>query len=83
MAIQILDAARDEETSPKKERLMKLGEVMVAAITRAGDAEKAMEEAKQAARRAEVAHVLCQKSLGDVNRCVREWSGSRVLDGGL
>jgi len=77
MAMQILEAARTEDCSPKKERLMKLGEVIVEAITQARDAEKAMEEAKQAARKAEVSHVLCQKSLGDVNRCVQEWTRSQ------
>lgn len=83
MAMQILNAARSEQSSPKKERLLKLGEVMCQAITQARDAEKAMEEAKQAARKAEVAHVLCQKSLGDVNRCVREWRGKGDSDGDL
>lgn len=83
MAMEILDAARTENTSPKKERLMKLGEVITATITLACDAQKAMEEAKQAARNAEQAYVSCQMRLGEVDRCVREWRGSRRSEGRL
>ena len=46
---------------------------MVDAVTQARDAEKAMEEAKQAARKAEVANALCKKSLGEVENCVKQW----------
>ncbi|KAL8876749.1 MAG: hypothetical protein Q9192_008807, partial [Flavoplaca navasiana] len=58
----ILESARKESSSPKKERLLSLGKIMVDSITQARDAEKAMEEAKQAARKAEVAYALCKKS---------------------
>lgn len=75
MAMQILDSVRRESSSPKKERLLELGKLMVDTITQARDAEKAMEEAKQAARRAEVAHALCKKSVGDVANLIREWKG--------
>jgi len=73
LAMQILESARHERSSPKKERLLELGKIMVDAITQARDAEKAMEEAKQAARKAEVSYVMCKKSLGEVERCVKEW----------
>ena len=73
LAMQILDEARNERSSPKKERLLELGRVMVDAVTQARDAEKAMEEAKQAARKAEVANALCKKSLGEVENCVKQW----------
>lgn len=73
LAMQILESARNEHSSPKKERLLELGKIMVDAITQARDAEKAMEEAKQAARKAEVSYVMCKKSLGEVERCVKEW----------
>ena len=76
LAMQLLDSAREERSSPKKEKLLELGKIMVEAITQARDAEKAMEHAKQAARKAEVANALCKKSLGEVTRCVREWSKS-------
>ena len=73
LAMQILESARKERSSPKKERLLELGKIMVDSITQARDAEKAMEEAKQAARKAEVAHALCKKSVGDISKLVVEW----------
>ena len=75
LAMQILEDARNERSSPKKERLLELGRIMVDAITQARDAEKAMEEAKHAARKAEVANALCKKSLGEVEKYAKEWSG--------
>lgn len=73
LAMQILESARNEGSSPKKERLLELGKIMVDAITQAREAEKAMEEAKQAARKAEVAHALCQKSIGDISKLIVDW----------
>jgi hypothetical protein len=71
--MQILNEARNERSSPKKERLLELGKIMVDAVTQARDAEKAMEEAKQAARKAEVANALCKRSLAEVEKCVMVW----------
>ena len=73
LAMQLLESVRTERSSPKKERALELGTIMVEAITQARDAEKAMEEAKQAARKAEVACALCNKAVGDVSRRVLEW----------
>lgn len=73
LAMQLLESARTERSSPRKERALELGTIMVEAITQARNAEKAMEEAKQAARRAEVAYALCKKAVGDVSRRVLEW----------
>lgn len=78
LAMQILDSARNEQSSPRKEHLLELGKVMVDAITQARDAEKAMVEATQAARRAEVANALCQGSLKDVTRIVEGELGLRA-----
>ncbi len=75
LAMQILDSARRESSSPKKKRLLSLGKIMVDSITQARDAEKAMEESKQAARKAEVAYALCKRSVGDVANMVKEWRG--------
>lgn len=55
---------------------------MVDALTQARDAEKAMEEAKQAARKAEVAHALCKKSVGDISKLVIEWKQEMARDAG-
>lgn len=73
IAMDILETARKESHSPKKERLLELGKLMVDTITQARDAEKAMEEAKQAARKAEVAHARCKKSVSDVAKLVKDW----------
>lgn len=73
LAMELLDLSRKERSSPRKEKLLQLGSIMVEGITQARNAEKAMEEAKQAARRAEVAHALCKKSLAEVTRCVETW----------
>ncbi|KAL8827849.1 MAG: hypothetical protein Q9170_006849 [Blastenia crenularia] len=75
LAMQIIESARRESSSPKKERLLELGQLLVNTITQAHDAEKAMEEARQAARKAEVAHALCKRSVSDVAGMVREWRG--------
>lgn len=73
LAMELLDLSRKERSSPKKENLLQLGSILVEGITQARNAEKAMEEAKQAARRAEVAHALCKKSLKEVTMCVEAW----------
>ena len=73
LAMQILESARHETSSPEKERLLQLGKIMVDALTQARDAEKAMEEAKQAARKAEVSYLLCSKSVSDVTENVQKW----------
>lgn len=75
LAMQILDCARTTRSGPQQRRLIELGSVMVDAVTRARDAEKAMEEARQAARRAEVAYAMCKESLADVTRLVEGWRG--------
>ena len=73
LAMELLDLSRKERSSPKKENLLQLGSILVEGITQARNAEKAMEEAKQAARRAEIAHALCKKSLKEVTMCVKAW----------
>ena len=83
LAMQLLEAARIEGSSPKKERLLKLGQFMVDAITQARDAEKAMEEAKQASRKAEVASALCKRSLGEVERMVKGYRNEMVKERGF
>ncbi|KAL9596882.1 MAG: hypothetical protein Q9219_005508 [cf. Caloplaca sp. 3 TL-2023] len=75
LAMQIIESARRESSSPKKERLLEMSQLLVNTITQAHDAEKAMEEARHAARKAEVAHALCKKSVSDVANMVKEWKG--------
>ncbi|MCJ1281059.1 hypothetical protein MMC26_000377 [Xylographa opegraphella] len=73
LAMDILETARHEPSSPKKERLLELGKIMVNALTQARDAEKAMEEAKQAARKAEISYMLCTKSVSEIAKSVQDW----------
>lgn len=73
MAMQILESARKESSSPKKERLLEVGKILVDAITQARDAEKAFEEAKHAARKAEISYELCKRSVSDVKKVVEQW----------
>ena len=73
MAMQILESARKERSSPKKERLLELGKILVDALTQARDAERALEEAKQAARKAEVSYELCKRSVSQVSKVVEQW----------
>lgn len=72
-AMQLLDSVRMEENSPQKERRLELGTIMVQAITQAKEAEKAMEEAKHAARKADVAFILCKKSVRELAIWVERW----------
>ena len=74
LAMQLLESARTEGSSPMKERCLELGRILVEAITQAREAEKAMEEARQAARRAEVAHLFCKRSVGDAAARVKDWT---------
>lgn len=73
MAMQLLDSVRMEDNSPQKERRLELGTIMVEAITQARKAEKAMEEARHAARKAAVAHILCKKSVREIATCIEQW----------
>ena len=82
MAMQLLDSARKEQSSPKKERLLELGKILVDSITQAREAEKALEEAKHAARKAEVSYELCKRSVHDVKKVVDEWR-DEMAKGGL
>lgn len=75
LAMNLLTAARNEQSSPRKEKLLELSRIMVDAITQARDAEKAAEEAKIAARKAEVAKETCEELVAEVGRLVGETKG--------
>ncbi|MDI1490400.1 MAG: hypothetical protein OHK93_001603 [Ramalina farinacea] len=70
LAMSLLDSARKETSSPKKEKLLELGKIMVDCITRARDAELAFEEAKLAAARAEKASEACRQAVREVGGMV-------------
>ena len=73
LAMQLIESARNEQSSPKNARLRELSKIVVDTITQAREAEKALEEAKHAARKAEVSYELCKKSVRDVKEVVDEW----------
>ena len=70
LAMSLLDSARKETSSPKKEKLLELGKIMVDCITRARDAELAFEEAKLAAARGERASEACRQAVREVGGMV-------------
>ncbi|KAI9682294.1 MAG: hypothetical protein M1817_000348 [Caeruleum heppii] len=72
-AMHLLKSARNETQTPKKEQLLEMGKVMVDAITSARDADRAQEEAKVAAGRAEMAAVMTRKSVVRMTDLLREW----------
>ena len=75
LALSLLDSARREHSSPqKKNQLFNLGKVLVEVITKAREAEKAVEEAKMALGRAEEAREAC---VGAVDEAVRLVGGAR------
>ncbi|KAL8688152.1 MAG: hypothetical protein Q9218_005866 [Villophora microphyllina] len=75
LAMEILESARKEHSSPKRKRLVGMAEVLVNVIAQARNAEKAFEEAKRAAREAEVAHARCKTGVSDIAHMVKEWKG--------
>jgi hypothetical protein len=70
LTMRVLDAARAEDDGARRGRLLQLGQLMVEAVTGARDAEKAMEEAKQAAARAEVHCMRAKKSVLEITERV-------------
>ncbi|KAL9632554.1 MAG: hypothetical protein Q9164_005255 [Protoblastenia rupestris] len=77
LAMALLDSARKESSSPKKEKLLQLGKIVVDVITQARDAERAVEEAKLAAKRADKAYEGCKRAVGEVGRLVEMMRGGR------
>lgn len=73
LALQLFESVRTEKASPKKERSLTMGTILVEAITQAREAEKAVEEARKAAMRAEMAHCMCKKTVADLASRVQEW----------
>ena len=76
LTMQILESAKKETHSGKKERLLEMGKIMVNIITHARDAEKAMEQASLAARKAEMAYMLTNRTVLDVARRMELWKES-------
>ncbi|KAI9877477.1 MAG: hypothetical protein M1830_003802 [Pleopsidium flavum] len=73
LVAQLCDSARRESAGPRKDRLMELSNFMVEAVTQAREAEMAMEEAKQAARRAEVSQARTRQSVMELTHMADVW----------
>ena len=73
LAMDLLVAARDEQSPPRKERLLQISKIMVNAITLARDAEKAAEDANLAAKKADLAREVCEGLVQDAGCLIKEW----------
>lgn len=67
----LLNLARTEPTLDRKERLIELSRCMVEVVSMARDAEKAMEQARIEAAKAEMNWLKIQKEISNVEGCVR------------
>ncbi|EEH09788.1 predicted protein [Histoplasma capsulatum G186AR] len=73
LCIHVLDAARDEPNGAKKEKLIKLGKILVEVVNHANDAESAMLAALQAAKQAEIACALAKENALRLARVAQDW----------
>ena len=62
-AISLLSSARQESSPSKKDKLLQIGKVLVDVITQARDAERAVEEARMALSKAEMARDACLEAV--------------------
>jgi hypothetical protein len=72
IAMQLMESARNEQSAVRRDRLMQLSAMMYEAINQGTNAEQALEQAKDAVRRAEVASALCKEVLRDICRRVEQ-----------
>ncbi|KAK2739092.1 hypothetical protein FQN55_009625 [Onygenales sp. PD_40] len=74
LTMEILTSARDEPDNSKKEKLIRLGKILIEAVNHSHDAEKAMLTAVQAAKEAEVACALAKENAMRMGQIAREWT---------
>ncbi|KAK2798552.1 hypothetical protein FQN50_008820 [Emmonsiellopsis sp. PD_5] len=74
LTMEILTSARDEPDNSKKEKLIRLGKILIEAVNHSHDAEKAMLAAVQAAKEAEVACALAKENAMRMGQIAREWT---------
>ncbi|KAI1914099.1 hypothetical protein LOZ12_002984 [Ophidiomyces ophidiicola] len=73
LAMEVLDTARVESNSGKKEELVRLGKFLIEAVNHSNDAEKAMITAIQAAKQAEISCALAKENALRIGNIAREW----------
>lgn len=78
-AVRILNSLIVESAGPRKDRCVELCQFMVAAMTQARDARMAMEQAQQAADKAEFNYMLTQQSVLNMAKAVQDCE--RLMEG--
>ncbi|KAI9794007.1 MAG: hypothetical protein M1816_006632 [Peltula sp. TS41687] len=76
LAMEVIEQARIEPNGLRRERLLEMGKILVNVITRAHEAESAMEEAMVAADKAKMAYLKTQKNVLDVAKMIEEWKNA-------
>jgi len=78
MTLELLTEARTTIDSPRQIKLIDVSTLLVDAIKLARDGSKAVQEAKEAARQAEVDNVLCLNSLNEAYNAVKAWNEASI-----
>ncbi|OAX84731.1 hypothetical protein ACJ72_00897 [Emergomyces africanus] len=73
LCMHVLDTARDEPNGSKKEKLIKLGKMLVETVNYSNDAERAMLAAMQAAKEAEIACALAKENAMRMAQVAQDW----------
>ncbi|KDB27275.1 hypothetical protein H109_00950 [Trichophyton interdigitale MR816] len=74
ITMEILDSARNEVDTSRKEKLIRLGKILIEAVNNSHDAEKAMLTAIQAAKEAEVACAMAKENAMKMSQVACDWA---------
>ncbi|KAK2747722.1 hypothetical protein FQN57_001751 [Myotisia sp. PD_48] len=74
LTMEILDSARREVDNSRKEKLIRLGKILIEAVNHSHDAEKAMLTAVQAAKEAEIACAMSKQNALKMSEVARDWA---------
>ncbi|KAK2861226.1 hypothetical protein FQN49_004413 [Arthroderma sp. PD_2] len=74
ITMEILDSARNEVDTSRKEKLIRLGKILIEAVNNSHDAEKAMLTAIQAAKEAEVACAMAKENAMKMGQVACDWT---------
>ncbi|KAM5444956.1 hypothetical protein MferCBS31731_000412 [Microsporum ferrugineum] len=74
ITMEILDSARNEVDTTRKEKLIRLGKILIEAVNNSHDAEKAMLTAIQAAKEAEVACAMAKENAMKTSQVACDWA---------
>ncbi|KAF3481205.1 uncharacterized protein GIQ15_03964 [Arthroderma uncinatum] len=79
ITMEILDSARHEVDTSRKEKLIRLGKILIEAVNNSHDAEKAMLTAIQAAKEAEVACAMAKENAMKMSQVACDWTRPLAL----